>query len=158
MKQFNEIKEEILKRAHEAKACTEQYKRAYSSASIEELCEVIKDNFYWCTNMGVIEAELIEKYKSIFAENKIYYNVNSAEGYILVYGNATVEANGNATVYAYGNAKVDANGNAKVYANGNTYVVSYYAIECKLNNNAIYRVISTNELHYCSDEIKLVKV
>ena len=142
MTQFNEIKEEIIKRAHEANACAEQYKRAYSSASIEELFVVIKDNFYWCSRNKVIDQEFIYEYRDVFAKNNIFCNVNSAEGYILVDGNATVRACDNATVEAC----------------DNTYVISYYEIECKLNNNAIHRIISTNELHYCSEEIKLVKV
>lgn len=42
---FEAIKAEILKRAKEAHACSEQYGRAYKSQTLQELCDVIKDNF-----------------------------------------------------------------------------------------------------------------
>ena len=80
------------------------------------------------------------------------------------YGNATVEATGNATVRAYdnatvraydnatveatGNATVRAYDNATVRATGNAYIYSYYIIECKLKDNAVYRLISENKIFY----------
>lgn len=42
---FETIKSEILRRAKEAHACTEQYSRAYKSENMAQLCAVIKDNF-----------------------------------------------------------------------------------------------------------------
>lgn len=82
-----------------------------------------------------------------------------------VYDNATVEAWGNTTVKAYdnttvkaaGNATVKAYGKAKVKAYGNVYCTSYRIIECKLSNNAIYRVKSTNTVYYSSDNINFIK-
>ncbi len=71
---------------------------------------------------------------------------------------ATVRAYGNATVRAYGNATVRAYDNATVRAYGNAYVNSYYAIECKLADNAIHRIQSTNEVRYASDDVKFIKV
>ncbi len=64
------------------------------------------------------------------------------------YGNATVEATGNATVEATGNATVRAYDNATVRATGNAYIYSYYIIECKLKDNAVYRLISENKIFY----------
>lgn len=66
MKQFEEIKKEILERAHNARACTIQYKRAYQSENLETLCNVIKDNSWWCCRNNVLDGELIDKYKKIF--------------------------------------------------------------------------------------------
>lgn len=59
MELFEEIKQEILERAHKANACKEQYGRAYKSKCIEELCEVIKDNFHWCCINSVLDGELM---------------------------------------------------------------------------------------------------
>ena len=64
------------------------------------------------------------------------------------YNNATVEATDNATVRAYGNATVEAYGNATVEAYNNAYIYSYYIIECKLKDNAVYRLISENKIFY----------
>ncbi len=45
---FEKFRDEILVRAKEANACACQYKRAYKAETIDELCNVIKDNFSWC--------------------------------------------------------------------------------------------------------------
>ena len=116
MELFEEIKQEILERAHKANACKEQYGRAYKSKCIEELCEVIKDNFHWCCINSVLDGELIDKFKDTFSENKIYHNVSVNTGYLYASGSATVEASGSATVEAYDSATVEAYGFATVKA------------------------------------------
>ena len=125
MKQFEEIKKEILERAHNARACTIQYKRAYQSENLETLCNVIKDNFWWCCRNNVLDGELIDKYKKIFSDNKIYHNVSIKSGFLLASGNSTVEASGNSTVKAYDNSTVEASGNSTVQASGNSTVEAY---------------------------------
>ena len=122
MKQFEEIKKEILERAHNARACTIQYKRAYQSENLETLCNVIKDNFWWCCRNNVLDGELIDKYKKIFSDNKIYHNVSIKSGFLLASGNSTVEASGNSTVQAYDNSTVEASGNSTVKAYDNSTV------------------------------------
>ena len=122
MKQFEEIKKEILERAHNARACTIQYKRAYQSENLETLCNVIKDNFWWCCRNNVLDGELIDKYKKIFSDNKIYHNVSIKSGFLLASGNSTVEASGNSTVKAYDNSTVQASGNSTVKAYDNSTV------------------------------------
>ena len=108
MNQFEEIKNEILERARKARACSGQYKRAYQSENIETLCDVIKDNFWWCCRNDVLDGELIDKYKKIFSDNKIYHNVSVKNGFLLVDGNSTVKAYGNSTVEAYDRSTVEA--------------------------------------------------
>ena len=225
---FEAIKAEILNRAKAAKACTEQYSRAYKSETLQELCSVIKDNFRWCFNNKVITSNLLMQYREDFAQNDIFINISVRSGFLLcdnatveacgnatveacdnatvkacgnatvkacgnatvkawdnatveawgnatvkAWGNATVEACGNATVEACGNATVEACGNATVKAWdnatvkacdnvtvkawGNAYCTSHRIIECKLSNNAIYRVKSTNTVYYSSDNINFIK-
>ena len=125
MKQFEEIKKEILERARNARACTIQYKRAYQSENLETLCNVIKDNFWWCCRNNVLDGELIDKYKKIFSDNKIYHNVSIKSGFLLASGNSTVEAYGNSTVEASGNSTVEAYGNSTVEAYGNSTVKAF---------------------------------
>jgi hypothetical protein len=120
--EFIELKTEILKRAKEADACTEQYKRAYQSTDFRELMQVIKDNFDFAASNKIIDPSLIEACKEQFNANQIYCNVDVTEGFLLACGNATVEAWGNATVRAWGNATVRAFGNATVLAWGNATV------------------------------------
>ena len=141
MKQFEEIKKEILERAHNARACTIQYKRAYQSENLETLCHVIKDNFWWCCRNNVLDGELIDKYKKIFSDNKIYHNVSIKSGFLLASGNSTVEAYDNSTVEAY----------------DNSYINCCSTIECVLKDNSIVRKWDTNTIQYVSDNLKFEK-
>ena len=157
MKQFEEIKKEILERAHNARACTIQYKRAYQSENLETLCNVIKDNFWWCCRNNVLDGELIDKYKKIFSDNKIYHNVSIKSGFLLTSGNSTVEAFGNSTVEAFGNSTVEAYDNSTVKAFGNSYINCRSTIECVLKDNSIVRKWDTNTIQYVSDNLKFEK-
>ena len=149
MKQFEEIKKEILERAHNARACTIQYKRAYQSENLETLCNVIKDNFWWCCRNNVLDGELIDKYKKIFSDNKIYHNVSIKNGFLLTSGNSTVKAYDNSTVKAYDNSTVE--------AYDNSYINCRSTIECVLKDNSIVRKWDTNTIQYVSDNLKFEK-
>ena len=160
---FEEIKREILRRAHVAQACMEQYRRAYESETMAELCQVIKDNFWWACWHQVIDTALLKQYEPDFAENDIYVNVSVSKGYLLcdnatveAYGNAMVGACGNATVRAYDNAAVRACDNATVRAYGNAYCSSFAKKQVTLSGNAIYRVESTNTVYYVNPNLKFV--
>ena len=169
---FEAIKAEILKRAKEHHACTEQYGRAYKSKNLAELMQVIKDNFDWACRNDVVTPDIIVQYREDLAANDIYLNVDANHGFLLC-GNATVMACDNATVKAYDgatvkaydgatveardNATVTAFDNATVTAYDNAYCTSLFMIECKLHGNAIYRLRSENTIFYANDEIKFVK-
>ena len=105
MEKFNEIKQEILRRAKEAKACTEQHKRAYSAETMQELAKVIKDNFNWVCQNKVIDVELIGIYQEEFAEVEIYANKSIDSGYVLINGNVD-RLSGNAIAWMFGNSTV----------------------------------------------------
>ena len=135
---FKELKEEIIKRAKAADACTSEYKRAYKSESFEELLQVIKDNFDFAVRRKVIDIELIKLYENEFNNNKIYGNIDISEGYLLV-DNATVRASGNATVRAWGNATVEAWDNATVEAWGNATVEAWGNATVRAWGNATVR-------------------
>ena len=166
MEQFEEIKKEILQRAHKAGACTEQYKKAYQSENIETLCDVIKENFWWCCRNNVLNGELIDKYKEVFSNNKIYHNVSVTNGFLLASGNSTLKAFGNSTVKAYdnstvkafGNSTVEAFGNSTVEAFGNSYINCNSTIECVLKDNSIVRRWDTNTIQYVSNGLKFEKI
>jgi len=195
---FLEFKEEILKRAKEASACVDEYKRAYGSESFSELMQVIKDNFNFACSKKVIDSELIKLYKNQFSENEIYCNVNVSKGFLLASGSASVKASGSASVKAWGSASVkawgsasveawgsasvkawgsasveawgsasveasgsasvEASGSASVEASGSVYITSYSIIECKLSENAIYRIRKSNTIRYTSYSIKFEKI
>ena len=76
---------------------------------------------------------------------------------VKAWNDATVKAYDDATVEAFGNATVEAWNNATVRAYDNAYCSSWSLIECKLSDNALYRVRSTNTVYYANDNIKFQK-
>ena len=130
---FSELKERILASARIAQACREQYSRAYSSETAEELMAVVRDNFHWCVANKVLTVSLIEEYKEIFTEYGVHANESVDSGYLLA-DNATVEACGNA------------------------YIASYSTIECSLSDKAIYRIRETNTIRFASDELNFERI
>jgi len=125
METFKLIKEEILTRAKSVGACDEQYKRAYKSESLLELCQVIKDNFIYCCNNNILNGELIDKYSDQFAEGNIWHNSNVESGFLLASGSSTVEASGSSTVKAFDSSTVRAFGSSTVEASGSSTVRAF---------------------------------
>ena len=175
MDNFTEIKEEILRRAKNAEACVEQYKRALVSQTLQELAHVIKDNFTWCCNRKVLDVEIIEKYKTEFASVEIYANESISTGYVVIDGEVEM-LSGSAVAYMWGNSTVtnmwgnstvtemcDNSTVTKMWDNStvtkmcdnstvtemcdNAYISTYNYIECKISGNAIMRVSSENKIY-----------
>jgi len=154
---FNEIKEVILQRAKNNNACVEEFKEAFKSNSMSELCQVLKDNFNWGCNNGVITPDIIDLYAVEFAECEIWHNVNVKCGFLLTSGSSTVEASGSSTVRAFGSSTVRASGSSTVEASDSSYTYCSSFIECKISNKAIIRRCDTNTIEYCSDDLSIVK-
>ena len=139
---FARLKKEILKRAHAAQACTEQYGRAYKAESVEALMTVVKDNFSWCCKESVLTPDLISEYEE-FAANGIFANQDVDSGYLLASGDAIVEVSGNAIVEASGDATVEAWDNAKVRAWGNATVRAWDNATVEALDTATVRALDT---------------
>ncbi len=135
---FSELKERILASARIAQACREQYGRAYSSETAEELMEVIKDNFHWCVGNEVLTVPLIEEYKWLFSEHGIHCNESVDSGYLLA-DSATVRACGSATVEACGSATVRAWDSATVRAWDSATVEAWDSATVRAWGNATVR-------------------
>ena len=136
---FEEIKQEILRRAHDAGACKEQYGRAYKAETMAGLCRVIKDNWGWYCDNAVVTPDLLKKYRDEFAEQQIYVNVDTDNGFLLATGNATLEAWGNATVWASGNAMVEVWDDVTVRAWDNATVRAWDNATVRAWDNATVR-------------------
>ena len=86
------MKKEILRRAHEARACGEEYGRAYKAETLDDLMQVVRDNFRWCINNDVVDGALIDAYKEEFNAGKIWHNESSiTEGFMLMDGDSRGE-------------------------------------------------------------------
>ena len=67
-KNFESSKNEILKRAKEANACSSQYDRAYKADSVPSLLGVIKDNINFAYNKMGVDAKVLS---DLFSENDL---------------------------------------------------------------------------------------
>ena len=106
MEKFTEIKQEILRRAKGAHACVEQYKRALESENLQQLAQVIKDNFVWCCRNKVLDVEFIELHETEFASVEIYANKSTSSGYVVIDGNVDI-LGGTAVAYMIANSTVN---------------------------------------------------
>lgn len=59
---FEDLKNEILAKAKEKKACSDQYRRAANSKNEAELLQVIYDNLGWCSDNEVVTNSYLLKF------------------------------------------------------------------------------------------------
>ena len=105
MERFEELKNEILRRAHEAHACTEQYGRAYKAETLDGLMQVVRDNFHWCCNNKVLDGALIDAYREEFNAGKIWHNEEAiTEGFMLMDGSSRGVFHGSSQGIFYGSS------------------------------------------------------
>ena len=139
LKNFDEIKAEILLRAKKTKACDKEFKRAENAESYSELIRVITDNFYFSCFNKIIDVPMLENIgKDICNENNLFFNVSTDKGYLIV-DSATVRAWGSATVEVYGSATVDASDSATVRASGSATVRAWGSATVRASGSAIVR-------------------
>ena len=145
MKEFEELKEELLKRAKEHHACTYQYRRALKAETWDQLMSVIRDNFTWASDARVLTSKLISKYEKRFASYKIYANKSVKGGFILVDGNTRIETTDATKVFALDNAEVVMRGkgwikamhHAKITAFDYTYMTLLDDVTAEIHDHCI---------------------
>ena len=179
---FEELKKEILIRAHKAEACREQYGRAYGAETLDALMEVVRYNFDWCCNNDVLDGDIIDRYKAEFNAGKIWHNEARVTDGMLLLDNSSAELWGNSRAVLWENSSAVLRGNSRAelrenssavlrenssavlrenssaVLRENSYGISYSIKECKLHDHAIYRIRETNEVRYVDENIRFVKV
>ena len=167
MERFEELKNEILRRAHEAHACTEQYGRAYKAETLDGLMQVVRDNFHWCCNNKVLDGALIDAYREEFNAGKIWHNEEAiTEGFMLMDGSSRGVFHGSSQGIFYGSSHGVFHDSSRGIFYGSShgefydssYAISYDVKECELHDHALYRLIGRNEVRYADSEMKFVKV
>ena len=101
---YEKIKADLLAFGKKNGACVEQYLRLYKAESIDEVIDVVKDNFWWCAKYRDF-ASVIEANWEQFAEHQIWVNqdvdIREGVGYLLAtegrinatsYGTSTINA------------------------------------------------------------------
>jgi hypothetical protein len=136
---FQTFKTEITKRAKEAGACAEQYRRALAAENFEQLIKVITDNFtYSCENKIIDGPLLSEVGAEICKASNLFYNISTGTGFLFT-DSATVEAWDSATVRASGSATVEAWGSATVRASDSATVEASVSATVLASDSATVR-------------------
>ena len=166
MKTFEEVKEELLRRAKEAGACTEGYKMGLEANSKADLLEAITKNWWWVLQLArIVDARYLEEN---FTQNELndagIYTRGTHEviadsfacgsATVEAYGSATVEAYDSATVEAYGSATVEAYGSATVKAYDSATVEAYGSATVKAYDSATVKAYGDSYVEDCTGNIR----
>ena len=121
MKTFEEVKEDLLRKAKEAGACADGYRMGLEAENKADLLKTITENWCWVlVSAKIIDAEYL---KDNFTEEEL----NEAGIYVSgIHETSTIAfACGRATVKAYDSATVKACGRATVKAYDSATVKAY---------------------------------
>ena len=120
MKTFEEVKEELLRKAKEAGACADGYRMGLEAENKADLLKAITKNLWWVlASAKIIDAEYLKENftEEELNETGIYINgIHKTDTVAFALGSATVKACGSATVKACGSATVKAYNSATVEA------------------------------------------
>jgi len=138
---FDELKNELLKRARKANACRIGYAMGLKSENNSDLLKAITENFNWVFCRKIVDAKFLE---DNFTDDELLsagiYTAGAHDlkdkTFIFACGSATVEAYGSATVEACGSATVEAYGSATVEAYGSATVKAWDSATVKAWDSA----------------------
>ena len=117
---FEELKKEILIRAHKAEACREQYGRAYGAETLDALMEAVRDNFGWCCENDVLDGDIIDRYKAEFNAGNIWHNEARVTDGMLLLENSSAELLGNSSAELRENSSAVLRENSSAVLRGNS--------------------------------------
>ena len=137
MKTFEEVKEDLLRKAKEAGACADGYRMGLEAENKADLLKTITENWCWVlVSAKIIDAEYLKDnfteeelneagiyVSGIHETSTIAFACGSAT--VKAFDSATVEACGSATVKAFGSATVEAYDSATVEACGSATVKAF---------------------------------
>ena len=136
---FEELKKEILIRAHKAEACREEYGRAYGAETLDALMEVVRDNFNWCCNNDVLDGDIIDRYKAEFNAGKIWHNEARVTDGMLLLDNssAVLRDNSSAVLLDNSSAELRDNSSAELLDNSSAVLLDNSSAVLRDNSSAV---------------------
>ena len=163
MKTFEEIKEELLRRAKEAGACTDGYRMGLGAKCKQDLLKAITENWCWVlVSAKIIDAEYLKDnfteeelneagiyVSGIHETSTIAFACGSAT--VKAYDSATVEACGSATVEAYDSATVEAYDSATVEAYDSATVKAYDSATVEACGSATVEAYDSATVEACGN-------
>ena len=154
---FEELKKEILIRAHKAEACREEYGRAYGAETLDALMEVVRDNFNWCCNNDVLDGDIIDRYKAEFNAGKIWHNeARVTDGMLLLDNSSAVLLdNSSAVLRDNSSAELRDNSSAVLLDNSSAVLRDNSSAVLRDNSSAVLRDNSSAVLRDNSSAVLL---
>ena len=147
---FEELKKEILIRAHKAEACREQYGRARYKAEFNA-------GKIWHNETRVTDGMLLlDNSSAELWGNSRAVLLGNSRAELRDNSSAVLRENSSAVLRDNSSAVLRDNSSAELW--DNSYGMSYSIKECKLHDHAIYRIRETNEVRYVDENIRFVKV
>ena len=109
-----QVKSDLMAFGKRNGACKGEYDRLYAAETIEEVIEVVKDNFWWCAKFKDF-ADVIIAHRELFGEHRIFANqdveIQEGVGYLLATeGEINARSYGTSTINAtsYGTSTINA--------------------------------------------------
>ena len=150
MERFEELKQEILRRAHEARACMEEYGRAYKAETLDDLMQVVRDNFRWCCGNNVLDGALIDAYREEFNAGKIWHNESSiTEGLMLMDGSSSGEFHGSSSGVFFDSSQGEFHGSSSGVFHGSSSGVFFGSSSGEFHGSSsgVFHGSSSGEFH-----------
>ena len=146
---FEELKKEILIRAHKAEACREQYGRAYGAETLDALMEVVRDNFGWCCENDVLDGDIIDRYKAEFNAGNIWHNEARVTDGMLLLENSSAVLWGNSSAVLRENSSAELWENSSAELWGNSSAVLWGNSSAVLRENSSAVLLDAGKLQCC---------
>ena len=147
MKAFEELKEDLLTRAKNARACQIGYAMGLRSETKADLLKAIIENWFWVfSEKKIVDAEYLE---DNFTEEELFQagiyirGIHNVKTSSFAFGSATVKAYDSATVKAYDSATVEAYESATVEAFGSATVKAYDSATVKAFGSATVKAFGS---------------
>ena len=151
--EFDELKDETLRRTHHKDACIREYKRAAAAKDADELLEVIKANIGWALTSRMLTAEDIERLfgEALCNAHDIYFRNHQTlrDKASVHFGSSTSEHYGSSTSEHYDSS-------TSVHFDSSTSYCTSAMTAHKLFEQAILRDIHTNILYIRKDAINII--
>jgi hypothetical protein len=175
--EFDELKDETLRRTHHKDACIREYKRAAAAKDADELLEVIKANIGWALTSRMLTAEDIERLfgEALCNAHDIYFRNHQTlrDKASVHFGSSTSEHYGSSTSEHYDSStsvhfdsstsKHYGSSTSKHYDSSTSVHFDSSTSYCtsamtahKLFEQAILRDIHTNILYIRKDAINII--
>lgn len=147
---LDKLKSDLLLFGKKNRACKDEYGRLYAAETVDEVIEVVKDNFWWCAKSCKDFTDVIITHRELFGKYQVFANqdieISGGEAYLCVSeGEFSVTSYDKSSihVYSYGTSTINVKSchlstiSIESYNASIINTVSYGASTINVNSNDI---------------------